>query len=270
VPTAGFLLWNIGGQPFDARLSRLLQTYPSDLLILVEPGNAAAAMTTALGTFTAVSGPCASVMVYSRLPKTKFRTILSSSRWLLLTVRQPGVAEILLAVAHLPSKREANEYDQLNAAFGLSQDIRDAEQERKHTRTLVVGDLNMNPFDPGVSMNRGLHATSTRQVAEWESRAVQRVEYPFFYNPMWGCFGDRTPGPAGTYYRAASHAVNYHWNIYDQVLFRPALMDALEELRILDHDGQESLLTGNGIPDTKSGSDHLPVYFRLNWDKIRS
>ena len=75
---------------------------------------------------------------------------------------------------------------------------------------------------------------------------------------------------SGSFYRSAGEAVNYHWNIYDQVLLRPAVMDALEEVRILDHDGTETLLTTNGIPDTVTGSDHLPVYFRLNWDRIRS
>lgn len=41
-------------------------------------------------------------------------------------------------------------------------------------------------------------------------------------------------------------------------------MDGLEDLRILDHDGVESLLTKNGLPDSENGSDHLPILFRLS------
>ena len=89
-------------------------------------------------------------------------------------------------------------------------------------------------------------------------------EHPFFYNPMWGCFGDRTPGPPGSFYLGTSKPVNYFWNIYDQVLLRPGLVDALRDLAILDTDGSESLLTKAGLPQTSGGSDHLPLFFQLN------
>jgi hypothetical protein len=42
------------------------------------------------------------------------------------------------------------------------------------------------------------------------------------------------------------------------------MMDALEELRILDTDGTSSLLSANGLPDGVDGSDHLPLLFRLS------
>ena len=195
-------------------------------------------------------------------------TWLNDARWQILSAQIPGVQPLLLVAAHLPSKTNANDLDQLNAAIELSTDIRRAEQDAGHDRTILVGDLNMNPFEPGVAMNRALNATSTRQVAGWETRTVQRREYPLFYNPMWGSFGDRTPGPPGSYYRAASQAVNYTWNIYDQVLLRPGVMAALEEVRLLDSDGERTLLTRNGLPDAETGSDHLPLYFRLDLDKI--
>ena len=54
------------------------------------------------------------------------------------------------------------------------------------------------------------------------------------------------------------------WEMFDQVLLRPSLMDGLEDLRILDHDGVESLLTKNGLPDSENGSDHLLILFRLS------
>jgi hypothetical protein len=158
----------------------------------------------------------------------------------------------------------------LSSAIELCRNLERVETRQGHSRSIVAGDLNMNPFETGVMFNHAFNATSTRAVAERETRAVQRVRYSFFYNPMWGCFGDRTPGAAGSFYRSAGEAVNYHWNVYDQVLLRPAVMDGLEEVRILDHDGQESLLTANGIPDSTNGSDHLPLFFRLNWDTIRS
>lgn len=58
----------------------------------------------------------------------------------------------------------------------------------------------MNPFDEGVVKAAGLHAMMTKATANERFRTVQGREYPFFYNPMWGFFGDRTDGPAGTFH----------------------------------------------------------------------
>ena len=44
-----------------------------------------------------------------------------------------------------------------------------------------------------------------------------------FYNPMWNLLGDAQE-PYGTYYYAGNgHPINTYWNIYDQVIIRPAL-----------------------------------------------
>jgi len=123
----------------------------------------------------------------------------------------------------------------------------------------------MNPFDPAVVSAHGLHGMMTKTVARRGSREVQMKAYPFFYNPMWGRFGDRTHGPPGTFYLGASKPVNYYWNIYDQILLRPGLMESLREVTILDTDGSESLLTPSGLPHTGTGSDHLPLLFRMDF-----
>jgi hypothetical protein len=120
----------------------------------------------------------------------------------------------------------------------------------------------MNPFDPGVA--GALHAVSSRAVARRGGHEIRGQWFPLFYNPMWGCFGDRTEGPPGSYYLHASKPLNYYWNLYDQVLLRPGLMDLLQEVRVLEDDGQTSLLTRHGLPDGSAGSDHLPVLFRLD------
>ena len=49
------------------------------------------------------------------------------------------------------------------------------------------------------------------------------------------------------------------WNVYDQLLLRPSVMAMLEEIRVLDSDGEQSLLTAKNLPDDNAGSDHLPL-----------
>ena len=89
--------------------------------------------------------------------------------------------------------------------------------------------------------------------------------YPFFYNPMWGRFGDTTEGPAGTYYRLASSFAEYFWHIHDQVLIRPHLLDSFDEksVRVLTVCGGRRFVRKSGIPDQSRVSDHLPLLFAL-------
>lgn len=91
-------------------------------------------------------------------------------------------------------------------------------------------------------------------------------EYPFFYNPMWNHFGDANESPPGTYYYAGSRHKEFFWQMFDQVLLRPDLIELFElgALKILDKDGTSSLLTEHGLPNNNVISDHLPILFKLN------
>lgn len=140
------------------------------------------------------------------------------------------------------------------------------EQKVKHSRTILVGDLNMNPFEDGVVSALGLHSVMTRKIAAKEKRIVQKSEYPYFYNPMWGLWGDGTDGPAGTYYESRAEHVCHFWNMFDQVLVRPSLFSAFsnKDLKILMHDGTDPLINKHELPDEKHASDHFPILFKLN------
>ncbi len=107
----------------------------------------------------------------------------------------------------------------------LSNSIKSAEKKFSHSRTILVGDLNMNPFERGVVSANGLHAVMSQEIAEEKELVIQGKTYPFFYNPMWSMMGDVSPGAAGTYfYRNAEHTV-YFWNTFDQVLVRQELLE---------------------------------------------
>jgi len=174
--------------------------------------------------------------------------------------------EVLLAMAHLPSKRYFDETDQLAECQLLSETVKRAEMKAKHTRTILVGDFNVNPFEAAVVGALGLHAVMAKQVAMRNNRTVQNKEYQFFYNPMWRHFGERSDGPPGTYYYGPAGQVTYFWNIFDQVLVRPALIPHFpdHELRILTAIGDVNLLNTNGQPNRDVASDHLPMLFKLD------
>lgn len=271
MPSLAFLFWNLNRKPLEHRVARIVQAHSVDVVILAEcetdPAQVVSALSaTGTGTFQAVPDSGERLQLFDKTGAS-WRLLVKDQldAWIGFTVTVPGQPDLLFFVAHMPSKLRADPHDQLNDATELAADIRASETRVGNDRTVLVGDLNVNPFDPAVTWVRALHGVPTRDVARREAREVRSREYPMFYNPMWGFFGDRYPEPPGTYYRSSSSTVNYFWNTYDQVLLRPGMMDRLADIQILASDGSESLITQQGLPDKASGSDHLPLYFRLDW-----
>lgn len=125
----------------------------------------------------------------------------------------------------------------------------------------------MNPFESGMVATEGLHSVMSRRIANRHVRTVQGREYRFFYNPMWGHFGDAETDTAGSYFYQSAEHVNYFWNVFDQVLLRPEVAKGFDpaQLRILTSVGGRSLVRKDGRPDSASGSDHLPIVFELDF-----
>jgi hypothetical protein len=151
----------------------------------------------------------------------------------------------------MPSKLYWSEHSQALECTVLAQTIQEHESQAGHRRTILVGDLNMNPFEAGMVGARGLNATMTKQIAAAKDRVVQGESYPYFYNPMWGHFGDRYGEQAGTYHYERAEHVNYRWNIFDQVLLRSELASLLpaDQPKILTRAGDRSLVMSSGVPD---------------------
>jgi len=133
--------------------------------------------------------------------------------------------ELLLVAVHFPSKLRRTEADLAALSQRVARIIEEEEEKRGHRRTLVVGDLNMNPFEPGVVGADTLHAVMTRERARRISRTVDGKQRFFFYNPMWSHFGEYPSGPPGTYHYSSFSYMGYFWNMFDQVLLRPELLD---------------------------------------------
>ena len=264
-----FLFWNIQKKPLLGRLARLATRHAVDVVMLAECDAKPNAVLAALppGSYHWFPGSGRELQLYSRLPVRSWQRLgldpLES--WVGLRVHASSQPALTLFVAHLPSKLRTQGMDRLLAANELMADLQAVEVSEQHDRTILVGDLNVNPFEKPVAWAGAIHAVMSRDIIRRPTRIIRGRRYKLFYNPMWGVFGDRTPGPPGTYFRSASHSVNYFWNTYDQVLLRPDLMGRLDHLEVLQSDGIDSLLTPTGRPDRHSGSDHLPVLFRLNW-----
>ncbi len=178
----------------------------------------------------------------------------------------PEYPAFTLASVHLASKIHTTEHDQHSEAIEYATQIRNAENDHG-TNTIVIGDFNMNPFEAGMVDASGFHAVMDRTTALQENRTVKSQEYPFFYNPMWNYLGDISDFTPGTYFYRQGNKVVYFWNMFDQVLLRPALLPYFtdDSVRIITSYGTTSLLDSNQRPDKQLYSDHLPILLTLNF-----
>lgn len=264
-----FLFWNTNRKPLVDKIAAIAEAESVDVLILAEcpasPAELLAALNRKDPVFHFSPGESEEIAIFTRFVG-RISPIHEGARLSIRRVVLPAIEEFLLVAVHFPSKTYWSGDSQALECTTLSNAIHEAERQVGHRRTVVVGDLNMNPFEAGVVGANGLHAVSSRAVAARGARVVKGHAYPFFYNPMWAHFGDDRGRPSGTYYFERAEHVNYFWNNFDQVLVRPELIDALrtDQLRILDRAGDTPLARRDGRPDRGGASDHFPLLFKLD------
>lgn len=271
IPVLRLLFWNVGRLPRNEMIVSICQEHQVDVLVLAE--------------FVDTSPTLASQLTSHGLtqldPKEERKTRLWCFARSALGFREvyedvSGKLSLFeffwngerlnLATAHLASQLRVDRSNLDSLAIEIADAIRQQENTRSNDRTVLIGDLNLNPFDRGLVENKGFHAVMSKSQARDLSRKVHGRTYPFFYNPMWGYLGDRTPGPPGTFYYRESVPVSYDWNTFDQVLLRPSVLELLdEEVAVLEKCNDRSLLDHNGRPDPNVGSDHLPLLVTLRW-----
>ena len=178
-----------------------------------------------------------------------------------------GLCKFNLILVHLRSKLRGEKLDQIEKLRNVNSRIRVFERQYDEN-TVVVGDFNLDPFDEGLVMAAGFHAMMDRGLVSPKGRIVNGIRHPFFYNPMWKLYGSRTETslPPGTYYYDKSENLRYYWHLFDQVLIRPGLLANFRDLdlEVIDHDGRSSL-RAEGKPNANLFSDHLPIFFKLNF-----
>ena len=264
-----FLFWNTRGNGVQALISEIVRLRAVDVVVLAEPPRDRAAtlltLSSGCGEFFGTFSTCPSIQIFARQGCAEIETVEDWDRWSIRRISWPYAEPTLLVAAHLPSKRYSDKESQHEAAIGLASALRAAERRESHHRTVLVGDLNMDPFESGMVGPMALHAVMTREIS-LRTRTVRRQEWPCFYNPMWRHFGDGNSGSPGSYYYDGGPAVRTYWHLFDQVLVRPALLDRFDpaEVEILTVAGETSLVNERGIPLGRQISDHLPLLFRLH------
>ncbi|SEK87506.1 Endonuclease/Exonuclease/phosphatase family protein [Chitinophaga rupis] len=262
--------WNLNNQDLTDLLYDLVEEQNIDLLFLAEcdlkPGDVLRKLNRSNNAFYFCAGiNCDKIQIYTRFKDSLLGLLSETRRITARDLYSPVLNNsITLLCLHLPSKVNWTGDDQAAYLLGVKSFIDSVESLVGHKRTVVFGDFNMHPFEHGLVQNTGFHTTMEKAIAKRLSRKVDGIDYDFFYNPMWSFLGDLGRGEvSGTHYYSPAKPISYHWNLFDQVIMRPELIDYFDDdyLDIITAIKGTRLLTKAGIIDAKHFSDHLPIKF---------
>lgn len=258
-----FLFWNLNKKPLQNTIAKLAQQHQVDVLMFAECDIEPTILLNSLNHYNpnqyyyAPARICKKIEIFTKFESQFVTPTFESDRTTIRHLKLPKKTSVLLAVTHFYSKLYLNNAEQAFKCLELTNQIRKAEKNIGHYKTILVGDLNMNPFEHGLIAKEGLHAVMSKDIISHSRNKT----YQFFYNPMWNLFGDESESLPGTYY----YPKDLYWNMFDQVLIRPDLLDKFnnKELKIINKVGKKSLLSSTGRPNKNLFSDHLPILFSL-------
>ncbi|ACF14144.1 conserved hypothetical protein [Chloroherpeton thalassium ATCC 35110] len=147
-----FLFWNINKKPLASQIINIVGAYDVDVVILVESqlaktGRFLREINTKLrpGYALLPNRNCEKIEIYTRFATNRFQAREESDRYTIEKINFPVAEGVLLAALHFPSKVNWSETSQMFEAVDYAERIRAVEKQENISRTVVVGDFNMNP-----------------------------------------------------------------------------------------------------------------------------
>jgi len=263
--------WNINNKFLIDEITELTVNENLDLLILAECKYSDSDIINRLSTSTSstwnICTKSKRIKIFARLDSKyidNFDGEFDGPSWTVTRLRAPLQSDIAIVGVHMPSKLYLDNLSQSFECVNIMSKVRKFENEKTTKKTLLIGDFNMNPFEPGMTASIGIHGIKDRTIAINQLRKIQKIKYDYFYNPMWNFLGDAS-SPTGTFYYPQSVHITHFWHTFDQLLFRPHLLRYYDDtsLKIITKIGRKNLLNAKGIP-LKTYSDHLPIFVSFN------
>jgi len=270
------IFWNINKKNLITELSELAHNQAIDIIILCEYQEKDFDTVKTLNKYTSIYKlsncyGCTKIKIFTKLELSNISIVSESIRWTIRKITHPFYSTFLLVAVHLPSKNNWKDQDQAIEAIVFRDAIEQAKTDSKINRVVIIGDLNMNPFEDGLIGTKALHATPDKKIALKEKRRVQNINYEYFYNPMWNFLGDESIGqsPGTFYYRSSAH-LSLDWHIFDQILISPLMIKDVpnKNIEIITSSKSFSLLDSKGKIDSKNYSDHLPLKFNISSNNL--
>lgn len=186
--------------------------------------------------------------------------------------------EFNVAAVHLYSLFKTTERQQLWKNKALLDLVESFEKTiAKDDTTILIGDLNYNPYDVNLSDPYLFNALENRHLISLLNTSPKSTpEKSFWYNPTWNLLGDydyhkKIPRlSTGTYFYNSISEQPY-WRLLDSALIRPKLMNKVnfEHTEIVTEINGKKLIKSYILGKNESiiideFSDHLPLKLTLN------
>ncbi|PGZ92185.1 hypothetical protein [Bacillus sp. AFS029533] len=272
------LFWNVLNKDLSIPVKKIADFYDLDFLVLGELKKADVPLyKEELGKlgFSLRTTPQSKVKIFDRFETQKHEMVkkitdfseysqFDRSTSLIYTLNGQ---KILIVGVHLFSIASMSDQQSRKGFAMLAlKVIEHYEKEHKIDKTIVIGDLNMNPYEPGMIDFFGLHATMCKNTALAGIRDIGGEKKRYFYNPSWEGYSNigNDISPPGTYFFEERYGTYLpYWNILDQVIIRPELVENNRGFKIISSAGEEvpNLLNEEGKPDKVIYSDHLPILY---------
>lgn len=183
----------------------------------------------------------------------------SDARVLALGLRATGASSAIWIVnVHGPAVQVDDDEKRLFIRTRVRSRLRELRERDAERAEIVAGDLNLAPFDVAVMRADGLHASRCLPWVQDRGAGIERA----LFNPTWRLF-ERHDGASGTFYRS-NLASDGPWRAFDQILVSVDLATGIA-FETVERVGETRLRKDGriGAPNTRTGSDHLPVLARL-------
>ncbi|MEY4569424.1 MAG: hypothetical protein RLZZ398_863 [Verrucomicrobiota bacterium] len=250
------LFWNIGKLKDSSILRDLCHSESIDLLMTAEdsfPDTLKEINKNGGGYKRVLATTKRGMNFYSKHPST-ISSVQDDAYYSAKQITHPRIGRILIILVHYPSKLHMSNSDQKSFA-SMQSGIIEAMENRLNTKnTIVVGDFNFNPHEDAMLSADGMNAVSCSIIARKISRKIKGLRYRFFFNPMWSFYTKDSGVGHGTYYWNPKGYTSIYWNIFDQAIFRPQLIDDVA-VKIIDR----HQVAGSSNLDLLSMADHLPI-----------
>ena len=172
--------------------------------------------------------------------------------------------ELILVGVHLSANPTSNSDTRKLEIRNIMTDIESDEEfvfgDKQHS-SIVIGDMNANPFDPEMINKDSFNAVLFKEIIKENNTMVfNDTQYERFYNPALDYINESEQDYGSFYY--SSGIGTLYWFCYDQVLFRKNLVDRFKKMKYLKKIGGTNLI--KKIAPNKEISDHLPLLVNMN------
>lgn len=169
--------------------------------------------------------------------------------------------DFILAGVHLQDRMSSDVNQRIAEIARLKNDVQNLEISSKCKNTIIIGDLNSNPYDPELLQMNAFHAVLFKDVIKRsETRTVDNITYKRLYNPVLLSLSEKGEKYGSFYYTKGSSTPI--WNCYDQILVSKPLTDRIVEVNYLKKIGSAPLI--RKVAPNSEISDHLPLFVKLS------